>query len=752
MHIRIHLLQGLSVIAFAAAIAATSPATAQTAADSPLAAVPADVTNYPSGERLRSEYAVVNQPLGLPPLSLETRGPTAGLAAASLIQAQLPAGFTLGSGATVYIPEGSAARQTPAAPQDGGETAGASDKYITVYPIQYNGIPLSNGSDSMAMTSGSGTLLVTRRRGLPETVDGTEPSVSAQQAVSTAVEAAKAYFGETQPTASEPMREIWVDDTNEGHLAWSFTLESPSLTEPQARRYWVAALGDGRVLHWESAIYHTHHGTVSGTLWTASPFDGTANRPLPGIQVVRSSDGLPKTTGPDGRYGYDLGVGNADISAALDGPNVDLQNQSGPDMTAVRNGTPDNAIDLHFGPSTDEERAQVTASHWTEAAHELARNILLPTDLPNLITRTNINASCNAFWNGNSINFFKAGGSCPNTAYSDVVFHEYGHGVDARKGGILDGGYSEGFGDAMALLGTRQSCLGRDFFGVGTCLRPATDVILWPPAPGEGVHAIGRRYAGFTWELIQQLAKTYGEDGAYDIAGRLVLAAAAANPSDIPDAVYLSFLADDTDGNLANGTPHFKELAAAADSRNIPRPADPAIAVAGGVGVSAHFPWSPQKTVSTNENILQVNLHLDEQSEVHISANSSAQSATPISFRTGFFNQVSPNVVWTYSYRNVSLPDPNQWANFGSKFSIQLPAGDHTLYWKIWVNGGTLKLSSGTLQVETFRPSGSPLAIAAISDTTTAGVESIAPAAGGAPLEVTTTDESGTPITVLQGN
>ena len=62
--------------------------------------------------------------------------------------------------------------------------------------------------------------------------------------------------------------------------------------------------------------------------------------------------------------------------------------------------------------------------------------------------------------------------------------HEYGHGIDAVKGGIVHGGYSEGFGDAMAVLATRQPCVGRDFFGAGTCLRSASDVILWP-SPGN---------------------------------------------------------------------------------------------------------------------------------------------------------------------------------------------------------------------------------------------------------------------------
>ena len=70
--------------------------------------------------------------------------------------------------------------------------------------------------------------------------------------------------------------------------------------------------------------------------------------------------------------------------------------------------------------------------------------------------------------------------------------HEYGHGIDAVKGGIVNGGYSEGFGDAGVVLATREPCVGRDFFGAGACLRSASDVILWP-SPGQ-IHTVGRPY------------------------------------------------------------------------------------------------------------------------------------------------------------------------------------------------------------------------------------------------------------------
>ncbi|MEJ7639204.1 MAG: hypothetical protein WKF75_14835 [Singulisphaera sp.] len=188
--------------------------------------------------------------------------------------------------------------------------------------------------------------------------------------------------------------------------------------------------------------------------------------------------------------------------------------------------------------------------------------------------RVNINDSCNAFWDGASINFFKAGDGCPNSAFGDVVLHEYGHGLDAALGGIIGGGYSEGFGDALSVLVLRDKIVGRDFFGSGQPLRDASEVITWPPSNPE-VHFVGRIYAGFTWELTRQLLTKYGnnEDKAFAVAKDLVLGAAALNPKDIPDAVALSFQVDDDDSNPTNGTPHADQIKAAAESRGIPVPA-----------------------------------------------------------------------------------------------------------------------------------------------------------------------------------
>jgi Zn-dependent metalloprotease len=675
------------------------------AAQAPPSGATMAVAEYPDGSTARALYQLTMNAPVLEGLRAGAQPSEIGALAARDMQAKLPAGYQLKLGETVRVM--SRAPRLASTKIVDAETEERRAKLVTLSRIEYKNVPLARGSDFLSIATADGRVLATRQRNLPRSIDATSPTVQDSAAIAAAQSAARSSFGKAKVTASSPVLEIWVDDGQQGHLAWNVMLSSASLEKPQALRYWIAATGSPRVLDAENEIYHTHHGALTGTLWPTTPLRGTASRAIAEATMTRTPGALSTLTGADGRYAYTSGAGSATISSNLSGPNSVVQNMAGAVMTASASGTPASPVDPNFGASVDTDLAQVSAFYWTNLAHDLASDILVSTDLPNLTTRVNVAGSCNAYWNGNSINFFVAGGSCPNMAYSDVVLHEYGHGVDARKGNIVDGGYSEGFGDAMAILGTRQSCLGRDFFGANSCLRPATDVILWPPASGEGVHARGRRYAGFTWELVQQLRNSYSEEEAFRLATELVMAAAAANPSSIPDAVYLSFIADDTDGNLSTCSPHFKELAAAADSRTIPRPANCAESGAGSPGSAGHFPWIPSKKASANSNILQITLHLSQPMEVHVSANTSARSlkgSLPRTFTTGLWNQSAANVMWTNSLRDVTVQNRNQWVNFSTMIGVSLPAGDHTFYWKIWTHGGELEFSGGTMFAEGFVP------------------------------------------------
>ncbi|HTQ80307.1 MAG TPA: hypothetical protein VMM92_09940, partial [Thermoanaerobaculia bacterium] len=88
-----------------------------------------------------------------------------------------------------------------------------------------------------------------------------------------------------------------------------------------------------------------------------------------------------------------------------------------------------------------------------------------------LTANVNLNLTCNAYWNGTTLNFFKSGGGCANTGeIAAVALHEFGHGVDQNDatGSSPDGATGESYGDTTAFLALHASCIGVGFLG-GNC-------------------------------------------------------------------------------------------------------------------------------------------------------------------------------------------------------------------------------------------------------------------------------------------
>jgi hypothetical protein len=92
----------------------------------------------------------------------------------------------------------------------------------------------------------------------------------------------------------------------------------------------------------------------------------------------------------------------------------------------------------------------------------------LPTNtwLGNQLTANmNLNQTCNAFWNGSTVNFYRSGGGCRNTGELAAVFdHEWGHGMDDNDAGGVLSNSSEAYADIAAIYRLEASCVGHGFF------------------------------------------------------------------------------------------------------------------------------------------------------------------------------------------------------------------------------------------------------------------------------------------------
>lgn len=447
-----------------------------------------------------------------------------------------------------------------------------SAKVISLFPVLSRDVPLSKGSDVVNIVASDGTVLFARYRGIPNSIDAYQQKVSAQ----TAADVARRDFMRIARTddvnASDPVREIWVNPDLQGRLAWRLMVSNSNLDAPVAVEYWVSAL-DREILRRENALY-AFEGQATADVWTGSAFQAQATEPR-GLQRIQLTSATASAiTEGSGRFNTP-GTGDVTFKGGLAGPTSVIKPKAGTPLVASASGTHASPITVHFAATQEFALAQTSAYYWINVGRDFASSILDPIEprLAQLSVFVNGNNHCNAYWKhdraGPFAIFYRAGGGCPNTAYSDVVLHEMGHGIDEMNLEVVDMAYSEGFGDAIAMLVTRQSCFGREFNGQGTCKRDASVVVQWPLPAGSTDHQKGRVYGGFVWELLQRLTSSTSARDAESITKQLVLSVAKMNPSSIPMAIEYTFVADDDDTNLATCSRHQQEISAAAVSRGL---------------------------------------------------------------------------------------------------------------------------------------------------------------------------------------
>ena len=173
-----------------------------------------------------------------------------------------------------------------------------------------------------------------------------------------------------------------------------------------------------------------------------------------------------------------------------------------------------------------------------------------------LTANVNLTRTCNAHWDGSTINLYSGNSQCANTGLiADVIYHEWGHGLDAKTGGIADGAYSEGFGDIMSLIITGSNQLGIGFrLPSNGPVRDLAPDKIYPDDRGE-VHAEGLIIGSTFWDLFEALKDKYDREEALNILANFAfkMIFTADRYTEVYDALLVI---DDDDGNLDNGTPH----------------------------------------------------------------------------------------------------------------------------------------------------------------------------------------------------
>ena len=339
---------------------------------------------------------------------------------------------------------------------------------------------------------------------------------------------------------------------------------------------WIVLVdaANGDVLWRMSRVRHAIGGTATGDVHPFLPTDPLAPVPFAHMSVTDGS--LTTVTGPAGAWSLASG-GAVTISAGLAGPFVDVNRADAPDAAFTMGASDPATVDIvwNAGNSHDAER---DGFHHTNVAHDHARSVdpgftAIDYAMPCVV---NIADVCNAYWDGNGIHFYAAGGGCPNTAtLPDVVYHEYGHGVNDRlyeqQGvtfGMLSGALHEGLADVNAAFIRDDPAIGNGFFGPGTMIRTIDNTRTYPrDVSGDG-HVTGLIVAGAMWDLRQSIGLAAATHLAH--FAKYGVPDDPTEPGVAMNEYFIEVLvADDDDADLANGTPNSAAIIAAFNAHGI---------------------------------------------------------------------------------------------------------------------------------------------------------------------------------------
>ncbi|MSR18410.1 MAG: hypothetical protein EXS00_04450 [Phycisphaerales bacterium] len=389
------------------------------------------------------------------------------------------------------------------------------------------------------------------------------------------------------PAITSPQMVIFAGTDNESvapRLAVSFIIERGVAGIDLQKLLYVADVESGEVLFEEDQICYNVTGVVSGMATVGPAADACGletSTPLPYVSV----------TGPNGSsFANSLGQFDAtaigtetvSLSASVGGQYFVTYNQSGSNESLTTDAPGNGTASFLFNAanSSEQSRAAVNAYLHSNVVRDftLAYNPNYPTIAGQTSFPVNVNlaSTCNAYYNGTSINFYSSGGGCNNTAFSSVVHHEYGHHLVAVAGSG-QGAYGEGLGDVMGLLITENTSVGIGFQSCSSGIRDANNTCMYSASGcstcGSEIHACGQLLSGCVWDVRQYLYGA-GVPNFRDVLANLAVNSILLHTGSLINAdITIDWLTlDDNDGNLSNGSPHFAQINSGFSAHGLPGP------------------------------------------------------------------------------------------------------------------------------------------------------------------------------------
>ena len=217
-----------------------------------------------------------------------------------------------------------------------------------------------------------------------------------------------------------------------------------------ARLLYITDPTTGEVLFEEDQIcYADATGTVFGQATSGFQADACNVENSAPLQYAGVSIGATSVFADvNGNYVIPGQTGSVTVTSTLAGKYFKVFNAANANSTPTSTVTGPISAQLNMMFNSDNlveaARAEVNAYRHANIVRDfaLANNPSYPTiaNQLNFSINVQVSGSCNAFYNGSSINFYPAAGGCNNTAFSTVVHHEFGHHMVA-SGGSGQGAY-----------------------------------------------------------------------------------------------------------------------------------------------------------------------------------------------------------------------------------------------------------------------------------------------------------------------
>lgn len=454
--------------------------------------------------------------------------------------------------------------------------AGSSDKVTVHFRQEVGGVRVLGGHANVLFDM-AGRVLSVDSTGLPGLSGfATKPAVDEAKAL----EAALAFFtGDTGlPATSVGNPELVIeqvsgDGVRKPVLAWQVDVfHETAGSEPAGYLYRIDAL-QGTLVNRRDAI---HHFDVSGTVRAMAtngnaPDSGTNPEQQIVMPYLRVTSGSGNAV-TDSNGNFTIVGANAplNVTVSFNGTFCTTNNQAQADYTlnSVLNAAAGNAI-LMNPASADLVTAEANGHNWIGKLRDWTRAVN-PADATSDFLATsnpNIASTCNAYYDGGSVNFYQPGGGCVNTAYSSVVLHEMGHWMNDRyDSGNGPDGFGEGNADNFSTHVLDDPIVGLNFCGIGCNVRDANNNKQFCGDNNGGcyvgVHANGEVLMGALWKVRTRLKNTLG--AAAGVAASNTLFNAWMNAYDdtqIKTIIEIRYLTlDDNDGNIDNGTPNYADI------------------------------------------------------------------------------------------------------------------------------------------------------------------------------------------------